>query len=148
MGVALEFLLNLGNQKPRRSDFYILCKPNNEACRSQYHRMNCSGHKEETCILVSVARLLRLVYSLYYIFALVIQTASQENTLHISTGKKTRIRIKLLRILISTPDFLLFYSMCKYSMGGSRGGIGGSVPPRFSKIWVFAMVKFVEPPLV
>ena len=60
MGVAIEFLLQLVNHKLRRSDFHVVCKPNKDACRSHYHRMNCLGHKEETCILVSVAKLLRL----------------------------------------------------------------------------------------
>ena len=60
MGVAIQSLLKLGNHKPHFSDFHVVCKPNNEACRSHYHQMNCSGHKEETCILVSVAKLLRL----------------------------------------------------------------------------------------
>ena len=59
-GIALQFLLKLGNQKPRRSDFHVVCKPNNEACRWHNHQMNCLGHKEETFILVSVAKLLRL----------------------------------------------------------------------------------------
>ena len=62
MGVAIEFLLKLGNHKRRRSDFHVVCKPNTskEACRSNYHRMNCLGHKEETCSLVNVAKLLGL----------------------------------------------------------------------------------------
>ena len=59
-GVALQLLLKLSNHKPRRSDFHVVCKQNNEACRWHYHQMNCFGHKEETCILVSVANLLRL----------------------------------------------------------------------------------------
>ena len=59
-GVALQLLLKLGNHKPCRSDFHVVCKPNNEACRWHYQQMNCLGHKEETCILVSVAKLLRL----------------------------------------------------------------------------------------
>ena len=47
MGVAIEFLLKLGNQKLRRSDVHVVCKPNKEVCRSHYHLMNCLGHKEQ-----------------------------------------------------------------------------------------------------
>ena len=60
MGVAIKFLLKLCNHKLRRSDFHVVYKPNKEACRWYYQRINCLGHKEETCILVSVVKLLGL----------------------------------------------------------------------------------------
>ena len=55
MRVASEFLLKLGNNKSCHSDFYVESKPNNKACQSDYRQINCLGHNEETCILVSVA---------------------------------------------------------------------------------------------
>ena len=60
MGVAIDFLLKLGNHKLRCSDFHVVFKPNKEVCLSHSRRMNCLGHKKETCNLVSVAKQLRL----------------------------------------------------------------------------------------
>ena len=60
MGVAVEFLLKLGNHKPCRFDCHVVCTANNGTCQSNYHRGKFLGQKEGTDKGVSVAKLLRL----------------------------------------------------------------------------------------
>ena len=43
IGGALEFVSKLGNLKPCRSDFHVVCKANNWTCQLYYHRVEILG---------------------------------------------------------------------------------------------------------
>ena len=59
IGVALHFLLKIGNHKSHWSDFHVVWKANHWTCQSQYHEMKYLSQKEGNSVLVRVAKLLR-----------------------------------------------------------------------------------------
>ena len=72
MGVALQFLLNLANHKPHRSDFVLFEGQIMGLFQSHYYRVKYLGINEDegTIVLVNVAKLLRSCICLIGLFYL------------------------------------------------------------------------------
>lgn len=47
IGVCLRLRVEAGQRKPRRFDFRVVCKANNETCQSDYYRVTFMGQKKE-----------------------------------------------------------------------------------------------------